>query len=73
MAIVIKNLSAPANCSACPFLEEKYDEFSGLYSAWCAANGFSIKDLDPCAIEEKCGWMNLRRHPNCPIVEVKWI
>lgn len=71
MAFLIKNLSAPANCAACPFLEEKYDKFSGLYNAWCAVNAFSIEDLDPCAIEEKCNWMNLRRHPNCPIVEVK--
>ena len=70
MSIVIKNLSAPANCAACPFLGEECDNFSGLHSVWCSANAFSIEDLDPCAIEEKCNWMGLQRHPNCPIVEV---
>ena len=70
MAFLIKNLSAPAKSAACPLFEEEYDEFSGLHSVWCVANSFSIEDIDPCAMEEKCNWIRLRRHPNCPIVEV---
>ena len=69
MAILIKNLSVPADCSSCCFFEEHYDQFSGLFSSRCCANAFEVDDIVPEEIE-RWDWISEKRHPNCPIVEV---
>ena len=69
MAIVIKNLSAPANCAVCPFYEERYDHFTRLFTTRCCANAFEISDIASESIK-KWDWMYEKRHSNCPIEEI---